>query len=712
MNNTKVGITLSASDETQAAFSSVNKSLGELAAKNQSLFQGVGGFAGGLVGSLLGVNFAEKIQSAITSTYAFAASLDDMSERTGASVENLSALVGVAKIGGHDLGTMEAGLQKLAKALHTTDDETKGAGKALAAIGLSMEDLSKLDTADAMLKVAQSLAEFENGSAKTAVAIALLGKNGAAMLPFLNDLAEKSSLVGKVTTEQAAMAERYEKNLNKLSSGFGVVGKTIALELLPFMVQLTDEATKAKDSTGGFAEMLGGGVRNVLETVAVLGVNTAYVFKAIGTELGGIAAQGAAMMSGDFKGAAAIGKMMKEDAAQARKEVDDLTARILDRSKAGAAIIAEQKKKLSFQSGNDPKEPKGKKAKGDTPEASPEATAYAKSMEALATMTRDADAAQLDLTKSQKALYDLMVMPEWKNMPDAWKQTAVAQFEEARAAEEAADATKRLNDMLGKTESAGIEKARADMELLTKALEDGVISEQKYLEAVKARLEGSARQADAAQNEMDEFAKSAAKNMQSSLADFLFDPFAKGTDGMLDQFGNMLRRMAAEAAAAQISRYLFGDMGATSNGGSGGWGAIGSLIGMVGGFFSGGASTAAAGAASTTAGYSAGDLGSGIRFANGGIMTDAGAVPLRKYASGGVANRPQLAMFGDGSTPEAYVPLPDGRAIPVRMQGSGGMTINQTIYAGQGTDSAQVRRSAAAGARAALGAMNGARRYG
>lgn len=701
MNNTKVGITLSASDETQAAFSSVNKSLGELAAKNQSLFQGVGGFAGGLVGSLLGVNFAEKIQSAITSTYAFAASLDDMSERTGASVENLSALVGVAKIGGHDLGTMEAGLQKLAKALHTTDDETKGAGKALAAIGLSMEDLSKLDTADAMLKVAQSLAEFENGSAKTAVAIALLGKNGAAMLPFLNDLAEKSSLVGKVTTEQAAMAERYEKNLNKLSSGFGVVGKTIALELLPFMVRLTDEAAKAKDSTGGFAEMLGGGVRNVLETVAVLGVNTAYVFKAIGTELGGIAAQGAALMSGDFKGAAAIGKMMKDDAAQARKEVDDLTARILDRSKAGAAIIAEQKKKLSFQSGNDPKEPKGKKAKGDTPEASPEATAYAKSMEALATMTRDADAAQLDLTKSQKALYDLMVMPEWKNMPDAWKATAVAQFEEARAAEEAADATKRLNDMLGKTESAGIEKARADMELLTKALEDGVISEQKYLEAVKARLEGSARQADAAQNEMDEFAKSAAKNMQSSLADFLFDPFAKGTDGMLEQFGNMLRRMAAEAAAAQISRYLFGDMGATSNGGSGGWGAIGSLIGMVGGFFSGGASTAAAG-----------DLGSGIRFANGGIMTDAGAVPLRKYASGGVANRPQLAMFGDGSTPEAYVPLPDGRAIPVRMQGSGGMTINQTIYAGQGTDSAQVRRSAAAGARAALGAMNGARRYG
>lgn len=63
--------------------------------------------------------------------------------------------------------------------------------------------------------------------------------------------------------------------------------------------------------------------------------------------------------------------------------------------------------------------------------------------------------------------------------------------------------------------------------------------------------------------------------------------------------------------------------------------------------------------------------------------------------------------------PEAYVPLPDGRTIPVNVKGSGGgMTINQTIHAGQGTDAAQVRRSAAAGARSALGIMNGARRYG
>ena len=60
-------------------------------------------------------------------------------------------------------------------------------------------------------------------------------------------------------------------------------------------------------------------------------------------------------------------------------------------------------------------------------------------------------------------------------------------------------------------------------------------------------------------------------------------------------------------------------------------------------------------------------------FADGGVMTAQGplplSVPLRGYASGGIANSPQLAVFGEGSRPEAYVPLPDGRTIPVTMSG-------------------------------------------
>ena len=70
-------------------------------------------------------------------------------------------------------------------------------------------------------------------------------------------------------------------------------------------------------------------------------------------------------------------------------------------------------------------------------------------------------------------------------------------------------------------------------------------------------------------------------------------------------------------------------------------------------------------------------------FAMGGVMTPGGALQLNRYAGGGVASSPQMAIFGDGRTPEAYVPLPDGRSIPVNInvpqgygQGGGAPVIN------------------------------------
>jgi hypothetical protein len=47
----------------------------------------------------------------------------------------------------------------------------------------------------------------------------------------------------------------------------------------------------------------------------------------------------------------------------------------------------------------------------------------------------------------------------------------------------------------------------------------------------------------------------------------------------------------------------------------------------------------------------------------------AARLPVRAYAQGGVASSPQVAIYGEGSTPEAFVPLPDGRRIPVDLAG-------------------------------------------
>ena len=100
------------------------------------------------------------------------------------------------------------------------------------------------------------------------------------------------------------------------------------------------------------------------------------------------------------------------------------------------------------------------------------------------------------------------------------------------------------------------------------------------------------------------------------------------------------------------------------------------IMGSLG--FLGGGTQAAVSPLANVSQLNAGGIGfnplaftGGFGFAMGGIMTGSGPLQLKRYAGGGIASSPQLAMFGEGSRPEAYVPLPDGRSIPVTMRGNG-----------------------------------------
>ncbi len=86
--------------------------------------------AGAAVG-LGSIASLDSLKASIDSTIEGFAGLKDAAEKTGASVENLSALKGVAKIGGHDFAEVESSITRLNKVLHSTDDESRGAGKAL-----------------------------------------------------------------------------------------------------------------------------------------------------------------------------------------------------------------------------------------------------------------------------------------------------------------------------------------------------------------------------------------------------------------------------------------------------------------------------------------------------------------------------------------------------------------------------------------------------
>lgn len=92
----------------------------------------------------------------------------------------------------------------------------------------------------------------------------------------------------------------------------------------------------------------------VWQALSVLGRNVAFVFQGVGTEIGGIGAQVAAVMRGDFKQAAEIGDMMKADASKRRSELDKAdSATLADRVSWGDKIRAQMGKNSKSVNGVD-----------------------------------------------------------------------------------------------------------------------------------------------------------------------------------------------------------------------------------------------------------------------------------------------------------------------------------------------------------------------
>jgi len=63
-----------------------------------------------------------------------------------------------------------------------------------------------------------------------------------------------------------------------------------------------------------------------------------------------------------------------------------------------------------------------------------------------------------------------------------------------------------------------------------------------------------------------EFSKQAARNIQSAFAEFLFDPFEDGLDGLLQNFLTTMQKIAAEAAAAKALQALGNLFAGSGNG--------------------------------------------------------------------------------------------------------------------------------------------------
>jgi uncharacterized protein YoxC len=192
-------------------------------------------FARGFATSLAGAFSVAAITNMVSSVVNAAASLDDLAEKTGSSVESLSRFHGVARITGQELGQVDASMGKLSKSLAEAQDGGSKAAAAFAAFGINIRDSSGnlRNSGEVMDDLARKQQTFGDGAGKSAAMMQLLGRSGAELIPFLNDYVRLSDEVSETTADQAAQAEALNIQIGLLQEGFNKLVRDAILPLIP-----------------------------------------------------------------------------------------------------------------------------------------------------------------------------------------------------------------------------------------------------------------------------------------------------------------------------------------------------------------------------------------------------------------------------------------------------------------------------------------------
>lgn len=669
----KLAIILSAKDETRAAFASANKSLEALSSRAASVATTFKSVAG-VVAAGFGVSsFAGLIKSSIDAQD----NLKDLSKATGVSIRDLAGLGSAAAKSGSDLEAIAQSINKLS--VNMAKDPAK-----FKAIGVTAKE-----PIDALKQLSDVFVSIEDPQKRAAFAAEALGKSWQGVAPLLAEggdsigqMVDRGRDLSKITEESAAKADELNDKLVELKSAGTGVATEFSNLLVPSLTETAKKMVEMTDKGHPLLALLQGlaGLGKLPFDLAFGSVDMSVTgqIKDLKASLEDLQAKresynpfrpwGDSLKEIDQKIIVTknqIAALERFGGILDKKKVEAPVARVPGLYSPGSGFTSDIDIDRFIGRDKPQKTGGGKAPSEKVAELTASTKDYQAAMESLNNAMISAESSTLHLDAAQEALHKLMSGAEWETYSKAMQWSAIEQASFASGAISAADAQKRLNDLMADTPTAALEKAQADAKLLEEALSKAgnAADYKKIKEALDGVYAGAAKSSEKF-SEMSEYAKRAAQSMQSSFADFLYDPFSDGMDGMLAKFGDTVRRMAADATAAKLSEALFGDL-LKGNGGGG--------MGIVGDWFSG-----------------------LFGNADGGVYA---SPSLSKY-SGGVYNSPQFFKFASGAGvfgeagPEAIMPLKRGSDGKLGVAASGGgsnVTVN-VINNAAGVQATQSKR--------------------
>lgn len=622
--------------DVQRKFAEVEQ-MAQSMSKRIELAAGIATKALGLLGIGMSVNWAKNM---VMGSIESAAALNDLAIQAGVTVESLSGLAAIGKYSGQNAESIAAAMNKMTRSLSSVTEEGKGAGFALQAMGLDVREFQKLAPDQQFMLLAETLNQYQDGAGKSAVAMALLGKEGAKMLPMLKDLALAGEIQAKTTTEQAAAADNFTDNLTRAKATSEAWQKQISMGMVPALDLATQAFLDVMNGTGGIrdeiAKLSKDGTIAKWTQSAIIGLSYVAdgaqilirVFGVLITTLGTLALGAYEIAQGNF---ARAGKAFSNGWTEITTMFDDkmLGQRLRDRMAElkATAQVAEAAKPVLDASKLDIKaqEAAAKAAQKLAEEAAKLADSGAKLYISLTQVDSGLSGDFLDKWNSLNAAYSAgkLTLDELtraqgllleqqpfmkkaaedrakleKQINDEMAKTVADAWKQVDAIDAQAKAQEMANATYGQGKAALAELTLAEMENQLAAIEatenvipgyvkalESRIDAQKRL--IKAMKEGDVLDANekAAKKAADEWERTANK-INDSIVDALMRGFESGKDfaknmrdTIVNMFKSMILRPVIQAIISPIGTGMAAAFGST---GAQAASASSSSLGMIG----------------------------------------------------------------------------------------------------------------------------------
>ena len=166
---------------------------------------------------------------------------------------------------------------------------------------------------------------LESMASDTTALIPLLVNNGRVM----QELGARARATGQIMSEDLIKNSiEFRRQMEQLTGALTGATNVMVQEFLPTLNNVA-KAMSETQSNLNLATLAGQGFKIFIETVSILGANLAFVFQGIGRDIGGVMAMMNRLANFDLEGMNFIAESMRQDAARARAELDDLERRIL-----------------------------------------------------------------------------------------------------------------------------------------------------------------------------------------------------------------------------------------------------------------------------------------------------------------------------------------------------------------------------------------------